>query len=140
MKNLSKKQIEQVKTLTPHTSTRFHGNQKKVGELLVSDLKEVVAKKWNRFAGNCVTKNGKIIYSYEFKQEKKSNIQKLRDLIKWSLECKGSNYFKILIEGNTGIYYAHPDYQHSDYNKSRIFDKNEETLKLMHLFNSIVKK
>ncbi len=140
MKNLTKTQIDQIKKLTPHDSTSFHGNKKKVGELLVSDLKIIVSKKVNRFYGNYVTKTGKIIYSYEFKHKKDTNIQKLKDLIKCSLNSKGTNYFKVLIEGNSGIYYAHPIHQHNDYNKSRIFDKNAETLKLMKLFNSIVNK
>ena len=62
------------------------------------------------------------------------------DLIEQSLNCKGTNYFKILIEGHTGIYYASAIYKHSDYNKTRIFDKNSETLKLMNWFNAEVTK
>lgn len=127
MQNLSKKQIEQVKSLTNWTSTRFHGNTKKIGHLLVSDLKAIVEKKVSRELS-------------KIDNSKKSNVQKVRELIKWSLKCKNTNYFKIMIEGNSGIYYASPAYGHSDYNKSRLFDKNEETLKLMSLFNSIVNK
>jgi len=57
-----------------------------------------------------------------------------------SLECANTNYFKVLIEGNTGIYYASAAYGHSDYNKSRVFNKTPETLKLMQIFNLIVNK
>lgn len=127
MKKLTQKQIEQVKSLTCSTSTRFHGNTKKIGHLLVSDLKAIVAKKVSRELS-------------KIDNSKKSNVQKVRELIKFSLECKNTNYFKIMIEGSSGIYYASPVYGHSDYNKSRLFDKNEETLKLMNLFNSIVNK
>jgi len=36
-----------------------------------------------------------------------------------------TNYAKILIEGNSNIYWAHPQYAHSDYNKSRAFENTE---------------
>ena len=127
MKNLSAKQIEQVKSIKPWTSTKFHGNTKKVGSLPVDVLKAIVDKKVAREVAKVST-------------YKKSNLEKLRGLINWSLKSKDTNYFKVLIEGNSGIYYAHPAYGHSDYNKSRIFDKTPETLKLMELFNKIVNK
>ncbi len=127
MKNLSAKQIAQVKEIKTWTSTKFHGNTKKVGSLLVTDLKAIVAKKVSRELAKIDT-------------SKKSNVQKVRELLQWSIQTKGTGYFKVLIEGNTGIYYASPVYGHSDYNKSRVFEKNAETLKLMQLFNSIINK
>ena len=127
MKNLTTNQIAQVKEIKTWNSTKFHGNTKKVGSLLVADFKAIVAKKVSREVAKIDT-------------SKKSNLQKVRELIKWSLETKGTSYFKVLIEGNTGIYYASAVYGHSDYNKSRLFEKNAETLKLMQLFNSIVNK
>lgn len=127
MKNLSAKQIAQVKEIKTWTSTKFHGNTKKVGSLLVTDLKTIVAKKVSR----------ELVKIYN---SKKSNVQKVRELLQWSIQTKGTGYFKVLIEGNTGIYYASPVYGHSDYNKSRVFEKNAETLKLMQLFNSIINK
>lgn len=132
--------IEQIKSLKSWSSTRFHGNKKMVGNLSVSELKEIVAKKYNRSIGNYIAKNGKVIYSFNFKSVQKSNVQIVRELIEWSLECKNTNYFKVMIEGNSGIYYASPAYGHSDYNKTRLFDKNKKTLKLMSLFNSIINK
>lgn len=123
MKNLSAKQIAQVKEIKTWSYTRFHGNTKKVGSLSVNDLKVIVAKKVSRERAKNDT-------------AKESNFKKVRELIKWSLETAGTSYFKVLIEGNTGIYYASPVYGHSDYNKSRIFTKNAETLKLMEIFNS----
>jgi hypothetical protein len=127
MKNLTSKQINQVKELKSWTLTKFHGNTKRVESLLISDIKQVVAKKISRELA-------------KVDSAKKTNIQIVKECLDWSLKCKGSNYFKVMIEGNSGIYYAHPDYQHNDYNKSRLFEKNEQTLKLMKLFNSIVNK
>lgn len=127
MKNLSAKQIAQVKEIKTWTSTKFHGNTKKVGSLLVTDFKAIVAKKVSRELAKIDT-------------SKKSNVQKVRELLQWSIQTKGTGYFKVFIEGNTGIYYASPVYGHSDYNKSRVFEKNAETLKLMQLFNSIINK
>lgn len=51
-----------------------------------------------------------------------------------------SNYSKILIEGNSNIYWASPVYGHSDYNKSIAISKNENTLKLMQLVNCFLNK
>ena len=128
MKNLSKKEIKEIKEIEIWTSTKFHGNRKKVGSLSISDLKDIVAKKNKRLRDkdSCNTK--------------KTDIQKLRELISWSIKCKGTGYFKVLIEGHSNIYYASPDYEHSDYNKSRMFAKNDKNLKLMRIFNSIVNK
>ena len=95
--------------------------------MLVADLKAIVAKKVSRELAKIDT-------------SKKSNVQKVRELIQWSIQTKGTGYFKILIEGNTGIYYASPVYRHRDYNKSRVFEKNTETLKLMRIFNAVVSK
>ena len=127
MKKLTVKQIQQVKSLNAWSRTNFHGNTKKIGELAIDDLKKIVSKKIKRELSKIYT-------------GKKSEIQIVRSLINQSLKSKGTNYFKIMIEGNTGIYLASPVYLHSDYNKCRLFDKNEKTLKLMHLFNKIVNK
>lgn len=129
MKNLSSKQIEQVKQLQTCTSVNhFHGNTKKVGSLLLSDIKDIVAKKIKRN----ILKNASA--------SNKTDVQITKECVNWSIECKGSSYFKTMIEGNTGIYYASAEFGHKDYNKSRLFDKNEKTIKLMHIFNSIVNK
>ena len=69
-----------------------------------------------------------------------TSVQLVKKLMFRSQMCIGTNYLKIMIEGNTGIYYAHPSYGHADYNKSRLFDKTPETIKLMNLFNSYINK
>lgn len=42
---LTKQQIKQIKSITAHTSTSFHGNRKNVGHLTVDVIREIVAKK-----------------------------------------------------------------------------------------------
>lgn len=127
MKNLTAKQIEQVKNLNPWgISINFHGNRKKVGALPIELAKIIILKKRSRELIKTAC-------------NKKTNTQILKGLIKWSKECINTPYFKTLIEGNTGIYYASPTYGHSDYNKSRIFDKTPETLNLMRIFNALIK-
>lgn len=125
MKHLTTQQIEQVKALQPWDF--FTGNKKVVGYLLAKDVKEIIEKKGKREA-------------LKHQSLKKSNVKEIRELVDWSLKTKGTRYFKVLIEGNTGIYYASPSFGHSDYNKSRVFEKNDKTLKLMHLFNKIVNR
>lgn len=127
MKNLTQSQIDQVTNLKSWSQTKFHGNTKKVGELMVIDIKQIVAKKQARNYAKIDT-------------TQISNVQLVRQLLTQSLKCKSTNYFKVMIEGNTGIYYASADYGHSDYNKSRLFAKNEHTIKLMNLYNSIINK
>jgi Holliday junction resolvase len=132
--------IEQIKTLTAYSKTNFHGNTKKVGLLTVEEIKTIVSKKYNRKMGNYIAKNGRLIMSYEFKSVNKLPSEKVRSLLEWSKQCIGTSYFKIMIEGNTGIYLASPVYGHADYNKCRLFDKTPQTLKLMQLFNNYFKK
>ena len=62
----------------------------------------------------------------------------ISELLKLSADRKGTNYYKVLIEGHTGIYYAHPVYQHSDYNKTRIWDKTPYYLRVMSIFNDLI--
>ncbi len=138
---LTTAQIAQIKTLDAFSKSKFHGNTKRVGSLTVSLVQEIVAKKYNRRAGNYVAKNGKVIMSYEFKKaEKRSYLEVVKSCLELAKQTAGTSYFKIMIEGNTGIYLASPDYGHADYNKCRVFDKNEKTLRLMNLYNSIVSK
>ena len=51
-----------------------------------------------------------------------------------------TNYGKILIEGKTSIYWAHPYYGHSDYNKHRAFKNDQKGRKAMRLINSILNR
>lgn len=65
----------------------------------------------------------------------KTNEEKVMEHLDYAKGIVHTNYHKIMIEGHTGIYLAHPEYLHRDYNKHRLFDKTEETLRLMKFFN-----
>jgi hypothetical protein len=65
--------------------------------------------------------------------------QPVQDVIHYAKEQakKGLNsYTKVLIEGNTSIYWASPVYQHSDYNKSRALENNEKNREVMRVVNN----
>jgi len=51
-----------------------------------------------------------------------------------------SSYSKVLILGNTNIYWASDFYGHSDYNKSIAMPINEISIRLMNLVNSFLNK
>lgn len=53
---------------------------------------------------------------------------------------KRGRYSKILIFGNTNIYWASPIYQHSDYNKSIAMPRTTKNEKLSNLINRILIK
>lgn len=55
-------------------------------------------------------------------------------------KVKKGRYSKILIFGNTNIYWASPIYQHSDYNKCIAMPRNAKTEKLANLINQILIK
>ena len=123
---MNTKQIEQIKKIGTWANTRFHGNTKNVGSIPIADYLLIVKKKNDR----ANLKNSCKI--------KVSDAKKVRELIQRTLQDIGTNYGKIMIEGNTNIYYASPIYLHNDYNKSIVFPKNEKTLKLMDLFKSYI--
>ncbi len=127
MKNPTPQQIEQIKTLTFYTRTKYHGNTKKVGVLPVNQLIQIVQKKAQREYSRIDTRN-------------MLKFEGVRRLISQSLSSKNTPYFKIMIEGDTGIYYASPIHQHRDYNKTRLFDKSDAALKVMAAFNKLVTK
>lgn len=51
-----------------------------------------------------------------------------------------SNYSKILIKGNTNIYWASETYGHNDYNKSIAMTINDKSIRLMQVVNSYLAK
>jgi hypothetical protein len=126
---LSPAQIEQAKGISNGEAiigrTLKGNNIKKIGYLPINVYREICSKKIARIEKT-------------FEDQPLTPAAKVRQLIERAKQYAGTNYQKILIEGNTGIYLAHPVYQHLDYNKSRIFDKNATTLKLMAIYNTIV--
>jgi hypothetical protein len=124
MRNLTKKQIEEIKNIKVFYVPKFHGNRKYVGSLPIALYIGVIEKRLKREAiRNTVAM--------------KSGAALLREIIDECKRTEGTSYFKRLISGNTGTYLASPSYGHSDYNKSRVFDLNERTIRYMDLFNKI---
>ena len=129
MKHLTSAQIAQVRHIKHYFITSFHGNTKKVGALPIGVYKEIVRIKLMRK------------YTYQTSAvnfRAMTDTQKIRHLLKLERETGSMYYKKVLIQGDTGIYYASPVFGHRDYNKMRVFDKNEKTLKLMRIFNALV--
>ena len=128
MKHFTQKQIEQAKKINAFDwIIKYHGNKKKVDNLLVTELKSISKKKYERGMRNL-----------DFTTL--PPVKKTKEYLIQAKKYKNTPYFKIMIEGNTNIYFASPIFLHNDYNKSIVFPKNEKTLKLMQLFNKIVNK
>ncbi len=133
MKNATAKQIEQIKNIKPFLAPRyFHGNTKKVGYLTLAEYMDILTKKHCRERERVLNQwNGSDIFG---------PAHVVARMVKHSTHREQSTHNKVMIEGNTGIYLASPVFLHKDYNKTRIFDKNEKTLRLMNIFNSLTNK
>lgn len=75
------------------------------------------------------------------KKEKEYTYELPYNMLQAAIRNKQSeNYKKILIEGDTHIYWAHPYYKHNDYNKS-IWRKNTpENRVKMRIINNFLNK
>lgn len=82
------------------------------------------------------SEEAKKIFLKEVKKgdEAMKKIIMLVDLATLSHKNKGTSYYKTIIKGKTGWYYASPTYGHEDYNKTRLFDINPENDKLVENF------
>jgi len=130
MKNLTAKQIQEIKDLKSWNRTSgFHGNVKKIGNLPIDLYKAIIEKKRKRE-----------IIAQKLNVNNNHLVAQVREMISIYKSLVGTSYEKQMILGKTGIYLANPSYGHSDYNKTRMFDINEQTLKLMNLFNSLINK
>lgn len=67
-------------------------------------------------------------------------ISKAIDYAKYQAIQGSISYSKVLIEGNSNIYWVSPVYGHRDFNKCIAFPKNETTLKAMNLINAFLAK
>lgn len=136
---LTKKQISEIRglTLASVSYVKIHGNSKRIGSLPVELFKEIRFKKYNRSLGNIIIDKDTVINEYTLRV-RKSDVTRTIEQLRYNLTNIGTNYLKMLIEGNTGIYLAHPYHKHSDYNKCRMFDKNEKTLHLMNIYNTVI--
>lgn len=123
---MTKKQIDAIKEIKNWTNTEFHGNRKNFNGLPVPLIKEIVLKKQLReIAANNYSIN---------------KFTRVRNLLEQSKQTTGTAYFKILIPGVNGIYYAPPIYGHKDYNKTRVLPNTPQNERIMYLFNSIINK
>lgn len=128
MKNLTTTQIKSVRALPKiYLTPRLHGNTKYVHGLPINIYLSIILKRTERSL-----RRSEI--------GKETDVQTFRRLLMHSMDCINTSYFKLMIEGNNNIYYASPEYGHSDYNKSRIWPNNERGRKLMNLFNSLIYK
>jgi hypothetical protein len=78
--------------------------------------------------GFIVSKTNPILDAINFAKEQKKN--------NWMQ----TNYGKVLIEGDRNIYWAHPQYQHADYNKSRALVNNERNRRVANVINQYLLK
>lgn len=72
----------------------------------------------------------------------KSTVSKVSATIRYAMQQKkvGKNpYSKILVVGNSNIYWASPIYLHQDYNKSIALENNEKNRKLAETINRFLK-
>jgi hypothetical protein len=125
---LSQKQIETIKAIQPWQNATFHGNKRTVNGIPVTLFRAIIEKKRKR----------QMIASHSSSHERTT--EKVLRLLSNSIRTKGTGYHKILIQGNTNIYYASPVHLHSDYNKSIVMPITPANIRLMNLFNSLVNK
>lgn len=68
--------------------------------------------------------------------------QPIKEVIRWAKyqkeKCKGTNYLKNLILGNSNIYWASPIYKHQDYNKSIALKNTPKNRILAEKINSFI--
>lgn len=123
-----KEAINIVFNESPVIFLRFDKRKKQVKQVLsvfsIEELKAIEQKRMERY-GN------KEVKAY----------QPIRDLqCDINLFNRVDNYCKVLIEGNTRIYWAHPLYRHQDYNKSVFGLNTPANRKRMQLINAILDK
>ena len=127
MRTLTHSQIATIREIRAWNSTgMIHGNTKHFKGLPVSLFRDIVEKKKAR----------ELLKDSNFSNLRP--LERIRIMLRQSIANKGTNYHKVMIMGNTGIYYASPVYGHSDYNKVRIMDINPRNIRIMELFNKIV--
>lgn len=129
-------EVETIKSLTTSTFISNDGRRRKHKNICIKLAREIVMKKRQR-AGLELSKGVKS-WALCPKIKELQKYKKVKKLLKDSKENINTPYFKTLIVGNTGIYYASPVYGHSDYNKTRVFDKTEKTLKIASIFNRML--
>lgn len=81
---------------------------------------------------------------FTYRPEKQIHSKQVRAILFAKQQVRGgsmgTNYAKVLIEGNSNIYWAHPSYGHRDYNKSRALENNEANRLLAAKINAYLSK
>ena len=113
---------------SPIICVRFDRRKKQIKHVLevfsIEELKTIEQKKIERY-------NRNRIETYQPIMSLKHDI---------NLFKRNDNYRKGLIDGNTRIYWAHPEYKHQDYNKSVFVLNTPTNRKRMQLINAILNK
>jgi hypothetical protein len=139
MEEITKKSIELAVRNNDVTAlfAMFQGDRQKVHDAVSSLTINKLAKRAYDLA---YCKQHKFIY----RPEKQIHSKQVRAILFAKEQVKSgiikTNYAKILIEGNSNIYWAHPQYAHSDYNKSRAFENTEPNRALALKINNYLQK
>ena len=123
-----KEAINIVFKKSPVICIRFDRRKKQVKQILsvfsIEELKIIEQKRIRRY-------RSKVSEPYQPIKDIQYNI---------SLFNRSDNYRKVLIDGSTRIYWAHPLYKHQDYNKSVFGLNTPANRKRMQLINAILNK
>lgn len=123
-----KEALEIVFKGTPVICMRFDKRRALVKDILrlftLDELKEIERKKRDRSSRGYNTLFSPIL---DIKQQ-------------ITMYKRDDNYRKILIEGRANIYWVHPIYLHSDYNKCVFSANTPENRKRMYLINKLLNK
>jgi len=115
----------------------FKGNRSKVFEAVSG----IMIKKLSKRAYDLAYSRQ---HKFTYRPEKQIHSKQIRAILFAKEQVKSgsikTNYAKTLIKGNLNIYWAHPVYGHSDYNKSLAFENTESNRILASKINSFLIK
>lgn len=136
MKTVTKKQIKkELRTLNPTNIFRIA----KLAGVDVAKRSEVCRFIRENAPNQKIQRNaynlsyGASFFKHARQSSGKNTASKISTAIRYAMQQKKegkSNYSKILVVGNSNIYWASPAYLHSDYNKSIAFENTEKTRKI----------
>lgn len=139
MKKITKKSIELAVRNNDATAlfAMFQGDRQKVHAAVSGLMIQKLAKRAYDLA------YGKQ-HKFTYRPEKQIHSKQVRAILFAKEQVKDgsikTNYAKVLIEGNNNIYWAHPSYGHSDYNKSRAFENTQANRMLATKINAYLNK
>ena len=135
----TKKQIKEVLRSQERTAIfKIHSQYLKSGGT-IKTVYDFICE----FAPNQTVRSNAYRVAFWGKHEKHINLkplnQPIQDVIHYAKDQakKGlTPYSKVLVKGNTSIYWASPIYKHSDYNKSKALENNEKNREVMRIINN----